>query len=1083
MMSGFLFIPVQAQDIYCDEDAVITNLTIDSGAEWGVSCFATVTVTGTIENYGRINVWGLGTLINKGIINNHDGGLIDVTSTLENQPGAVINNNAGGTISSLGVIVNKGTIENSGAPDNPATISLKLNSFQNSGTINNRDWGVITNEIEIKNLAGGVITNYEHGKIISDHNNKINNSGTIINHCGGYITPTYPEFNYKGNPIQGTGQIGLWDGEGDGANWSDPKNWACDLMPSGSDRIVLSKESVLGEVNLDIDFKLTSGTLTINLVNKLIIPLGKTLTSSGTIYNNGNIFNYGTLVTSNTLNNMKEFENTGLISNTGKIENSGTLSNYQQITNNGIFTNTGNLKTWRTFENQKSLENKGTIESAGTVINKKQITNSGTVHIAGILDNQAGGEITNEGTIEITSGTDKLIKIENFGTINNKGKLSVLANELINSKTIINSGTIENKNSGIITNTENAEIKNENTIINESKLKNSGKIVSSKDITNSRTFEILKSGTITLDQNGLLTNNDGAEMTNFGTLEIKSNGKLINNGKLITEKTIIDKDGLLENKKEVQHQNQHLANSGTVINSGKWYQGYNNDPICDTCPFFYNGLDGKMLNTPSGYYEIFRGWFNNEVAQPYPKLYKYSAILENQGKLSIKQFGGIYNREIIINSGTIDVERADLFENKEGVIDNSGTIILREAYFSLLNYNTYAEGNILSVIYNEGLIDIKKESAMSHHYRLYNKPGGVLSVDGKLGFSEKTIGVYDDLLFKTDIINDGCILLNNGARLESPEDATIRTSGLNENTKDRTVLAESIPKTNYKQSTSENILRYDIIQSTKIGGCSNTSPPPLMQGNPPPKYQSKNYDREIVTKEDFVGTSADLTLNPQFDSTQIKTESGIPETTPSTTETKASVPPTRISESEHGHMIINERKFDPAKIEETEVKLQGEIKDYEYGTVVMLEIEKPDGTIVEKGFAARQDGTFDTKIVLDETWDSGRYVVKTKYNENQIGVFSIEIDMQKVPTWIKNNAKWWSENQIDDNTFVQGIQFLIKEKIMRISGQPSSQDGTSGKIPDWIKNNAGWWVDGMISESDFVSGIKYLIENGIVKVP
>ncbi len=39
----------------------------------------------------------------------------------------------------------------------------------------------------------------------------------------------------------------------------------------------------------------------------------------------------------------------------------------------------------------------------------------------------------------------------------------------------------------------------------------------------------------------------------------------------------------------------------------------------------------------------------------------------------------------------------------------------------------------------------------------------------------------------------------------------------------------------------------------------------------------------------------------------------------------------------------------------------------------------------------------------------------------------------KIPDWIKNNAGWWADGQIDDNSFVQGIQFLIKEGIMKIS--------------------------------------------------
>ena len=39
----------------------------------------------------------------------------------------------------------------------------------------------------------------------------------------------------------------------------------------------------------------------------------------------------------------------------------------------------------------------------------------------------------------------------------------------------------------------------------------------------------------------------------------------------------------------------------------------------------------------------------------------------------------------------------------------------------------------------------------------------------------------------------------------------------------------------------------------------------------------------------------------------------------------------------------------------------------------------------------------------------------------------------KIPNWIKTNAGWWADGQIDDNSFVLGIQFLIKEGMMRIS--------------------------------------------------
>jgi len=37
-----------------------------------------------------------------------------------------------------------------------------------------------------------------------------------------------------------------------------------------------------------------------------------------------------------------------------------------------------------------------------------------------------------------------------------------------------------------------------------------------------------------------------------------------------------------------------------------------------------------------------------------------------------------------------------------------------------------------------------------------------------------------------------------------------------------------------------------------------------------------------------------------------------------------------------------------------------------------------------------------------------------------------------IPEWIKNNAAWWADGEIDDNTFASGIQFLISEGIISV---------------------------------------------------
>ena len=86
-----------------------------------------------------------------------------------------------------------------------------------------------------------------------------------------------------------------------------------------------------------------------------------------------------------------------------------------------------------------------------------------------------------------------------------------------------------------------------------------------------------------------------------------------------------------------------------------------------------------------------------------------------------------------------------------------------------------------------------------------------------------------------------------------------------------------------------------------------------------------------------------------------------------------------------------------------------------------------------------------------------------------------------IPSWIKNNAGWWADNKINDKDFISGIEYLIENKIIKVSTYVNKENSTD-TIPSWIKNNAGWWSSGKISDNDFLTGIEYLIENSIINV-
>ncbi|MDE1763641.1 MAG: hypothetical protein KGH88_05295 [Thaumarchaeota archaeon] len=86
-----------------------------------------------------------------------------------------------------------------------------------------------------------------------------------------------------------------------------------------------------------------------------------------------------------------------------------------------------------------------------------------------------------------------------------------------------------------------------------------------------------------------------------------------------------------------------------------------------------------------------------------------------------------------------------------------------------------------------------------------------------------------------------------------------------------------------------------------------------------------------------------------------------------------------------------------------------------------------------------------------------------------------------IPSWIKNNAKWWYEGKIGDPDFVKGIQYLIQNNIMTVP--PANSTITrENMIPIWVRNDAGWWANGTISDSEFVKGIQYLISSDVIHV-
>ena len=86
-----------------------------------------------------------------------------------------------------------------------------------------------------------------------------------------------------------------------------------------------------------------------------------------------------------------------------------------------------------------------------------------------------------------------------------------------------------------------------------------------------------------------------------------------------------------------------------------------------------------------------------------------------------------------------------------------------------------------------------------------------------------------------------------------------------------------------------------------------------------------------------------------------------------------------------------------------------------------------------------------------------------------------------VPMWVKQNGGWWSNDEIVDSEFLEGIKFLIEKQIIEVPTlEPSSQN--DWKIPTWTKTIVGWWNEEQLSDDEFLIIVKNLIEREIIVV-
>ncbi len=102
-------------------------------------------------------------------------------------------------------------------------------------------------------------------------------------------------------------------------------------------------------------------------------------------------------------------------------------------------------------------------------------------------------------------------------------------------------------------------------------------------------------------------------------------------------------------------------------------------------------------------------------------------------------------------------------------------------------------------------------------------------------------------------------------------------------------------------------------------------------------------------------------------------------------------------------------------------------------------------------------------------------------------------DDTNIPSWFKNNAKWWKEDRLSDRDIINAMENLLKRGIIKLDSTkiksgpalpesnlflPPNKDGAS--MPSYVKNIFASWEEGVFSDSDVANIIKFLIEANII---
>jgi len=161
------------------------------------------------------------------------------------------------------------------------------------------------------------------------------------------------------------------------------------------------------------------------------------------------------------------------------------------------------------------------------------------------------------------------------------------------------------------------------------------------------------------------------------------------------------------------------------------------------------------------------------------------------------------------------------------------------------------------------------------------------------------------------------------------------------------------------------------------------------------------------------------------------------------------------------------------------------------GVPVILNITKPDGSTEQRTARPSADEKFQIQFMIDKETQVGTYLIAASYITGRIQTVIFDVVSSEnllsnqtstdTPLWIKNDVKKWVEGKISDRDFVLAVQEMIRiGVILPPKPEVELENIDIIKIPKWVKTTAGWWAEGHVPDEDFRNAMRYLVEKGIM---